>query len=231
MPTTDTNIWDYVVTYGGPSLFMTAVFLLVMPIAWFKLARPRFKRWPSRLAVMLAVWTLAWFIAYGDVLMIAREAKRLCETEAGLKVYSTAKVSGFAGVTSIREWALRGFSYVEYIDVTGKSIIYRMVNGIPTKIPSDRTFSVFEYSRGTDKIIGKLVVSLEQVRRINGSDVLGEIVTYRPQIGWVDRFIGQYVGLNPTPMMCEGVGMIDPSERTISYSELIGATLIPKGDE
>ncbi|MCC7123275.1 MAG: hypothetical protein IT178_00390, partial [Acidobacteria bacterium] len=87
MSTTDTTIWDYVVTYGGPSLFMTAVFVFVMPLVWFKLARPRFRRWPSRLAVMLGAWLIAWFIAYGDVLMIAREAKRVCEAEAGLKVY------------------------------------------------------------------------------------------------------------------------------------------------
>jgi len=231
MPTTDTNVWDYVVTYGGPSLFMTAVFLFVMPIVWFKLARPRFKRWPSRLAVMLAVWMTAWFIAYGDVLMIAREAKRVCETEAGLKIYSTARVRGFAGMTGIREWASKGYAYVEYVDVTGKSTIYRMVDGIPTESPSDKRISDFEYFGGVDEMAGKLVVNREQVRRREGGDVLGEIRTYWPMIGWVDAFLGQYLGLNPNPAMCEGVGMKDPTERTISYSELIGATLIPISEE
>lgn len=230
MSTTDTNVWDYVVTYGGPSLFMTAVFLVVMPLVWFKLARPRFERWPSRLAVMLAVWLAAWLLAYGDVLMIAREAKRVCETEAGLKVYRTVEVEGFAGMTGISEWAVKGFHYVEYIDGTGGTIIYRMLDGVPLVIHAANTVSLFGYFSEPEKLIGKLSVRREQVRAITGGDVLGELITYWPTLGWIDRFIGQYVGFNPTPKMCEGVGMISPTEKRLSYENLIGATLIPAKD-
>ena len=113
MPATDSSLMDYVVTYGGPSIFMTAVFVFVLPLVYFKFARPRYARWPARLAVLFGVWCLAFGVAYGDVFLIARDAKRLCETEAGMKIYRTVEAEGFAGVSSLGAWSERGFDFVE----------------------------------------------------------------------------------------------------------------------
>lgn len=223
----DTHVWDYVVTYGGPSLFMTAVFVFVMPIVWFKLARPRFQRWPSRLAVMLAVWMVAWFIAYGDVLLIAREAKRVCEEEAGLRVYRTAEVEGFAGFAGIKEWAAQGFQFVENIGVDGNVTVFRVQDGQFVTEQRKNPISKYQYSSQLISFSDRLSLRRESVTEIATGDVLGELLTFRPRLGWIDGALGNIVGANPNPKLCEGVGMIAPDKKTLSFKNLIHATLIP----
>ena len=76
--------WDYMITYGGPELFMAFVVIIITPfIYWLVLKR-------SKLAVkitsILLVWVVAIFIAYWDVYQISKEAERLCRKEAGLHV-------------------------------------------------------------------------------------------------------------------------------------------------
>jgi hypothetical protein len=228
MPTTDTNIWDYVVTYGGPSLFMTAVFLLVMPIAWFKLARPRFKRWPSRLAVMLAVWTLAWFIAYGDVLMIAREAKRLCETEAGLKVYRTVEVDGFAGSGDIDYWFKHGFRFVEFQHPDGK--VLRYVNAKKPEVlsSSKEMKSSFQYEylgwvKPNDR--DNFFPNKRIVRDLESGEVLGELVMFSMEYGWLDSPIASATGAHNS--FCQGGPPRRYDELLQDERSLISSVLFP----
>ncbi len=225
MPTTDTNVWDYVVTYGGPSLFMTAVFLFVMPIAWFKLARPRFRRWPSRLAVMLAVWTLAWFIAYGDVLMIAREAKRLCETEAGLKVYRTVEVEGFAGTNDIEKWATNGFSFVESEKPGGSLVRYIIAENVKQAFVVPKLSSRYEYATVQKNMPGGIVRRAEQVREISTQEVVGERVMFELPPGFLDRKIIGSIGFHRSPVWCLSPGVITSQTSNYPYEEVIEKTL------
>lgn len=200
MPATDTTLWDYAVSYGGPSLFMTAVFLTVMPLVWFKFARPRLRRWPSRLAVMLSVWMIAWFIAYGDVLLIAREAKRLCEAEAGLRVYKQATVAGFAGVFNIVPWAKRGFEFTEYKRADNRVVRQEMAGDTVVRKVVDSTRSRYEYVRTTESLSRWLEKDIQVVREISSEEVLGRFVEIRIYPGWVDRvFVGLFGGrISPT---------------------------------
>lgn len=226
MSTTDTTIWDYVVTYGGPSLFMTAVFVFVMPLVWFKLARPRFRRWPSRLAVMLGAWLIAWFIAYGDVLMIAREAKRVCEAEAGLKVYRTAKADGFLGVYNIEPWKKRGFSFTEYKRSDGLYVRQEILDKKIKKTTADLPMSNYEYAYKTESLSRNLSRDVQLVRDMSTNKPLGELVHIRIYPGWLDSFFLSLTGARFSPAYCpDKQGRYSAEE---SYVQIIDATLTPK---
>lgn len=228
MSTTDTTIWDYVVTYGGPSLFMTAVFVFVMPLVWFKLARPRFQRWPSRLAVMLGAWLIAWFIAYGDVLMIAREAKRVCEAEAGLKVYRTVEVEGFAGIEDSQYWFDHGFGFVEQQRHDGSILRYLSEGTIVRLSSSDEMKSRFEY-----KFLGwikpksreRFYPSKRVIRDIYSGEILGELVMFAMEYGWLDLPFASATGAQGS--YCQGGPPVQYEKLVYDDRSLISAVLKP----
>lgn len=227
MPPTDTSVLDYVVTYGGPSIFMTAVFVVVLPLVYFKFARPRYPRWPARLAVLLGVWLCAFVIAYGDVFLIARDAQRLCEQEAGLKVYRTVEAEGFAGVSSLSVWSKRGFQFVETIKSNGSSIQSRIEDGRTTSVALSRAQSRYEYDLVFDKHTSRIDRQVDLVRDRSDFSVLGEIVIFRPSLGWADAIFAKYAGASWSPLLCEGPKMIKPHERTTNFEQLIVATILP----
>ncbi len=228
MSAADTTLWDYVVTYGGPSLFMTAVFIVVLPLVWFKLARPHLRRWPSRLALMLAVWIAAWLIAYGDVLMIAREAKRVCETEAGLRIYRTVEAEGFAGVSNIEPWIKRGFRFTEYRRVDGSLLKQEKIGADIVKTISKSPISHYEYIFRIERISKKLSKDVRMVRDISTQEKLGEMVEIRIYPGWADSVFLTVFGARSSPVRCPSINSKEEETRA-SYEELIDATLVPKG--
>jgi len=227
MPTTEYSIWDYAVSYGGPSLFMTAVFVVVLPLVYFKFARPRIQRWPPRIAVLLGVWVVAWCVAYGDVLWIAREAKRLCEEEAGLRVYGVAKATGFAGASDIRFWKARGFDFVEVIHPAGHSTVFEMHDQLPVKYRKPIPISRYEYKTKFESSNSAVQEKREMIfDRVTGQ-VLGEIVVFRPNLGALDRLASTYFGAAYAPKLCDGPKLIAPNQRRVRLDNLIEATLIP----
>lgn len=231
MPTTEYSTWDYAVSYGGPSLFMTVVFVVVLPLVYFKLARPRFQRWPPRLAVLLGVWLVAWCIAYGDVLLIAREAKRLCETEAGLRVYRQDAANGFLGTTDIKRWASFGFSYVENKSSDGKLRIFEIVDGVVRESDSPLQKSEHEFSISLSPADFKMVRHSERVTHLRTGKVIGEqmLIFLRP--GWIDSVVGRVTGIRQIPKFCWGNGRITTEGLDVSTSDLIVKTLLPEKDE
>lgn len=65
----------------------------------------------TRQVIAIALFVACVVLVYGDELVIAREAQKLCVNEAGLKVYAKAEVDGFIGGS--REDLDRGFAYYE----------------------------------------------------------------------------------------------------------------------
>jgi len=230
MPTTEYSIWDYAVSYGGPSLFMTAVFVVVLPLVYFKFARPRLQRWPPRIAVLLGVWVVAWCVAYGDVLWIAREAKRLCEEEAGLRVYGTAEVEGFAGLSSIEDWAEFGFSFVEKIHRSGGSTVFQLVDGVPSATESSVVRSRYAYALSYSEKSRYVSTKIETVSKVESDEVIGELVTFIPHLGWLDAAIAENLGASYSPKMCEGRGLVSPEHKKLSFKDLIRNTLRAPSD-
>ena len=227
MPATDSSLMDYVVTYGGPSIFMTAVFVFVLPLVYFKFARPRYARWPARLAVLLGVWCLAFGVAYGDVFLIARDAKRLCETEAGMKIYRTVEAEGFAGVSSLGAWSERGFDFVEIVLPDGSATQQRLVNGSFVSKKVETAESRYEYTISFESETPRIERQVEVVQERANSGTIGELVVFRPSLGWIDTQLAAFLGASDSSSICEGRGLIQPAERTLGFEKLIQETIIP----
>jgi len=219
-------VLDYVVTYGGPSIFMTAVFVVVLPLVYFKFARPRYARWPPRLAVLLAVWICAFVIAYGDVYLIARDAKRLCEQEAGLKVYRTVEAEGFAGVSDIEFWAEKGFSYLETVESSGRQWRHQVLNGKPTSEEVSSLASELELVHHSEPVDLRIAREKESLVFRSSGEVAAELLSFRIFPGFWDRLFVR--GSGWTPPMCEGPAVKSIYERSLTYKDLIFAALKPK---
>lgn len=212
-------------TYGAPSLFMSAVFVVLLPLVYFKFARPRFRRWPSRIAVLLGVWLLAFVIAYGDVLLIAREAKQLCETEAGLRVYRTVEAEGFAGVPDIDFWSTKGFRFLEFERPHGNLV--RLVAGQDGEkiISKKEMLSNFEYKFFEEPTNAKVAHLRQIVRVIETGEILGEVSQFRLAVGWLDERIAGASGAHA--VMCEGPKAVRTNQLKFNARRLIDSVFIP----
>ena len=104
---------EYFLPGGGPQLFMWFVFLVVLPIAYFAIIRPLFATGMKRAVAVVAFLTVCIVTAYWDVAAIAWQAQRLCTQEAGLQIFKTVKVEGFAGAGG-EDLLRKGFGYLEY---------------------------------------------------------------------------------------------------------------------
>lgn len=229
MFTTEGDVWEYAVTYGGPSLFLTAVFVFLMPVAWWKLVRPRVRRWVPRLAVMLTIWAVAWLIAYGDVWMAARAARELCETESGLKVYRTAIVDGFAGTSDIEKWGARGFAYVELAIPGGEILRYTFADGAKIRRRVATMKSRFEYAAVHSELPWGILRRAEQVREIATRRVLGERIMFRLPSGTWDRKLLGGLGFRGTPVWCVAPHVLTSETWKYPAAEIIERTLIAVG--
>lgn len=225
MPTTEASLLDYAFTYGGPSLFMTTVALLALPLVYQTFARPRFARWPARATVLLGVWLLAFVIAYADVFAIAWQARTLCKSQAGLQVYKTVEAEGFAGVSDIETWARRGFRYVESAGSDGRKWRHEMHDGTPisTEVPSfSSTIEVVSSYEPVDGSIGK---ERDFVREIASQAVSAELVSFRIFPGWLDRLLLAATGLSWTPPNCTGKRSAGEARTPGDATALILATI------
>jgi hypothetical protein len=226
MPRTDTSLFDYAVSYGMPSLFMTAVFVFVLPLVYFKFARRRYARWPARVAVLCSAWLMALTVAYGDVLWIAWHAQRLCETEAGLRVYRAVEVEGFLGESDIATWARHGFRYLESRDLLDAPVRHELVDGRQTVTPASALQSLYEYSYASTPAGYRLSRQQHEVRPIGSRNVLGTLTTFTLFPGWLDRYIT--AGAGWTPIVCEGPGVKKVNKLELRPTALIERTLRPK---
>ena len=228
MPQTDTGLFDYAVSYGMPSLLMTAVFVCVLPVVYFKFVRRRFARWPARLAVLCCVWLAFFIAAYGDVLWIAWNARRLCESEAGLRVYRAVEAEGFLGESDIDTWGAHGFRFLESRNLLDELVRHEIIDGKSTVTPVNSLRSAYEYSYSITPVAYRLSRQQHEIRPIGSRTVLGSLTTFTLFPGWLDRYVT--AGAGWTPVVCEGPGVKKVNELKLRAPELIERTLKPKMD-
>jgi len=200
MPRTDTSLFDYAVSYGVPSLFMTVVFVFVLPLVYFKFARRRYARWPARAAVLATVWMIAFAVAYGDVLWKAWHAQQLCDAEAGVKVYRSVRVPGIESRAELVTWSARHVAQVEdYVVENARRWPYDDFEDGPSPRPEYVCHVVY---RRTAFDVSKQVVT---IRRAAGGEVLATFTGFHANHGWLDAPLSAMPG-PPTPY-CRGPGL------------------------
>ncbi len=217
---------DFVLSYGGPSLVLTLGLVLGLPWVYLRWLRPRGQRWWVRLAVLAGLWGGLWVLVYGDVLWRAHEARHLCLSEGGLKVYRQAEAEGFMGLVDFAPWAAAGFRYVE----TEGNVLIRteLVDGKPVERRVDQPLARYQLQEVLTPGGGSLTrISLQMQDRERG-EVLGEVLRFELAPGWVDRRLMGLLGA-PLPAYCVGpkVGRFEKFPHL--EDPLIAATLRPPG--
>ncbi len=217
---------DYVVTYGGPSLVMTAVMVLGMPALYLLVVRRLVRPWWQRIAILLGVWCTAYAFSYGDVLSNAMAAKRLCEQEGGLKVYGTAEVEGFLAEVDLKPWAPAGFRYIEHV-YSGQTRS-EMVNGKEVLSHVDPLISTYEMVKKSERQTGAFKKISLQMRHRETSDLLGEMISYELYPGRVDHWFTRKLG-GGLPKICVGQKIGTAAYFPFVEDPLIAATLRAPG--
>ncbi len=217
---------DYFFTYFGPELLIFLFGLVVLPLLYFIFIRRG--PWWAQAALVPAVLVGFIFVAYYDVVKIAREAEHLCTTEAGLHVYETVEAEGLYGLSDIRYWSKYGFKWLEYTDVVGKNFRSRLDGKEIVREEINSPQSVYEYRVESHRPISQYLEKSRQLilNRSSGS-ILSEVTYFHIFRGWADRLID--VGFKFIPPICwHGPPVLSGDQSIRGGSRFVKLTLLPK---
>lgn len=215
---------DYFFTYMGPELLVFAFGLLVLPVLYLVALR-RLAWWLQLLAIpaLVAAFTV---VVYYDVMKIAREAERLCTTQAGLRVYRTVEAEGIYGVSDIRYWAKYGFKWVEYADALGGIVRSHLEGNSIVNEFVKTSSSLYEYRIKQPSPLSRHIEIAKQVLLERSNSVpLAELIVLYIHRGWADRAINP--GFEFVPPACAGpIKLKDPD--AIGGTQFIKNIIKPK---
>lgn len=217
--------WDYMITYGGPELFLVFVAIVLTPII-YRLILKRFKL-VVKITGIFSLWVIAIFIAYWDVYQIAKEAERLCREEAGLHVYKTVEAEGFLGSSSIEYWSKYGFKYVEMEFIGGKKYRNSLVNNKITREEVKEIFSRYEYVGDSEELELPFTRDKKMIRVRKTGEVLGEIISFAVYPGWLDSYLLGVIPATWSPPRCDDNYIPENQKAIHSYSDLVKAVIKP----
>lgn len=221
------ELYPYLLTYGGPQLFVLLVLFVVTPVIYRRYLKVRARRF--RIMWLAGLWFGAVVIAYGDVFLIAWQAERLCREDAGLKVYRTLHAEGVLGGVSLRDLQDIGIKYVEW----------RTPMGRPTKRESYEN-GEYKYERINDfksqvelawqdlPRSNSIVESKTLLKERSSGNVLGEIIAFEFYPGWLDSRLLGLVGLSWAPPRCDDDYPPRQEKRIYYTNDLIRKTINPK---
>lgn len=216
---------DYVVAFGGPSVLMLALMLLLPVFHAAVLRRGLRPGWPR--GVALCVVALAAVVAtHADLLWQARHMAGLCAAAGEVQVYATAVADGFAGNVDLEPWLPAGFRFIEHPGPRPRRTALH--EGKVRTLPVQSLEARHEIVTVTERPEGAFQRLRLQMRDRHSAKVLGEIVSYRLRPGWVDRALMQVLG-SPQLPMCVGPHRGLPSDFPFLEDALIAATLRPPG--
>ncbi len=218
--------WDYMITYGGPELFVGFVVVVITPIIYWLILK-RFKL-VIKIISILCVWFIAVFIAYWDVYQISKEAERLCQEEAGLHVYKTVEADGLAGVFELEDWIEYGFTYVENETIMGGKKRYTLHDDLIVEEKVNSFISDYEYVKNIEVLEMPFNRSRKIIQDRTSGEVLGEIVSFAVYPGWLDSRLLGFMGFTWSPVGCDGDYLPQHQKITLYYDDLIKAVIKPK---
>ncbi len=225
--------WDYMITYGGPELFMAFVVIIITPFIYWLILK-RFKL-AVKITSILLVWVVAMFIAYWDVYQISKEAERLCREEAGLHVYKTVEAEGLVGLSSIDYWSQYGFEYLEKESIGGQKTRFMLVDGEVVFEEVEDFLSRYEFFTKLEVIEKPFNRGRKIIKDRQTGEVLGEIVSFAVYPGWLDSRLLGILSFSWSPAGCDGDYAPEPQKSTLYIDDLVGAVIkskvSDKGDE
>lgn len=216
--------WDYMITYGGPELFVAFIVIVITPLIYWLIL----KRLPIaiRIISIVGLWFAGVFVAYWDVYQIAKETEHLCKEEAGLHVYKTVEAEGFLGPINIEYWAKYGFKYVEGLYQNNKTRLMLNDNKIIRETVSDY-ISRYQVKTESKTLDLPIVKTREMILDRQTNETLGEIISFKFYPGWLDSKLLGIMGFTWIPPRCDGNYLPKRQKRTIYYDDLIKKVIKP----
>jgi hypothetical protein len=218
--------WDYMITYGGPELFVGFVVILITPLLYWLILK-RFNL-TVKMTGIASIWITAIFVAYWDVYQISKEAERLCREEAGLHVYKAVEAEGFLGATGIEYWSEYGFQYIENETIMGGKKRYTLQNGEVVKENVKKFISRYENSKDMKTLLRYFNRHRKIIRDRKTGELLGEIVSFAVYPGWLDSRLIGLLGFSWSPKACDGDHPPARGKLRFSYIDLVEAVIKPK---
>lgn len=218
------DIYPYLLTYGGPQLFVLFVIFVISPM----ISRRFFRQWPARRRYLsiAGVWLAAIVIAYGDVYLIALEARRLCRDEAGMKVYRTIQAEGILGAASVRDVKDIGIKFVEWKTRMGRPIAReRYESGEYRREKFVEFLSQVEFTSREMRRSPWVVESKDLLIDRRDNSILSEIIAFKFYPAWLDTLLLKSLGLSWAPPRCDDDYAPRQEARTHQTLELMQITL------
>ncbi|MCP5199489.1 MAG: hypothetical protein H6977_05730 [Gammaproteobacteria bacterium] len=221
----------YIISYGGTG---RAAFLVGVLAFWFAFFAPRkwLKRARYRLLVALLLLVGGIALIYQETFTIARQAKYLCEHEAGVKIFRTVRAPGLLGLGGIVSWVQYGFEYAELQTVMNGKLRAERVLDKATGKRSIKEYRVeefiSEYEYGSEWLSTPACCSGRRnfVRVRKTGEILGQEVMIWIRRPHIDRLFAPIV--EEAPIRCYGPGrpgtQVVPTMRT---DDFVKAVLVP----
>ena len=218
-------ILDYMFTYGGPELLVLFTVFIVTPVVY--LCGLNQLRWRYRICAILGLWLAAIAVGFTDVYLIAREARRLCTEEAGLRVYKAVTIEGLAGLFDIEHWQNFGLHYVEYARPGKKVYRETMENGVAQKQLVDEFISDYEYVVISKPLEQPIVKNQRTIQNRTNGEVLAETVGFGFFPGWIDRRLVGALGFAWTAPICDGNYPPRRGGATVTIDDMVRGVVLP----
>lgn len=217
--------WDYMITYGGPELFVAFVVIFITPFFYWLILK-RFKL-AIKITGIFTLWVVAIFIAYWDVYQIAKEAERLCREEAGLHVYKTVEAEGVSGIHPTKAWFEYGFSYIENETILGGKKRYTLQNDVITEEEINSFRSHYKYSTDSEVLDMPFTRNKKIIQDQQSGEILGQITSFSIYPGWLDSRLLGLLGFTWIPPRCDGDYPPERGKTILYYDDLIRHIIKP----
>ena len=194
------TLWNYFVPYFGSLVVIALLLIIIVPLLYGTVIAKRWQSIRARVMATVALCGLCGLIVYGDVLVIAVNAQRLCHEETGRKVYKVVETDGFFGGVGMVGWSAYGFKYVE--SLVGTDYRLTMVGGKEAEERIAAPTSRYEFARESKVAAYGVERDTELIRDRTNREILGEKSSFTIRPGWADRIFLQELGFHFTPPRC-----------------------------
>lgn len=218
-------LWNYMFTNLGALMVMLFLLIIIVPLVYRKIITKRWQSLRARVTATVALCGLCWLIAYGDVLVIAVNAQRLCHEETGTKVFKTVETDGFLGGAGIVGWSSYGFKYIE--QWIGTYYRVTMVAGEEVRERIAAPTSRYEYANESTGMAFQVVRNTKLIRDRTTMEILGEASSFAIFPGWADRMFLGFTGFSWSPPICIAPDQTPRPGASIGSNDFIKKILKP----
>ena len=219
------SLWNYFFPYFGSLVVIALLLIIIVPLLYGTVIAKRWQSIRARVMATVALCGLCGLIVYGDVLVIAVNAQRLCNEETGRKVNKVVETDGFFGGVGIMGWSSYGFKYIETRGFPDVRVTLVAGEEVRERIaaPTSRYELALEFKAAAFGVER----NTELIRDRSNGEILGEHSSFAIYPGWVDGIFLGVTGFTFTPKICLAPDHEPSPGATADSNDFVKAILKP----